>query len=834
MKVVNAPKVSAAVALVLAAAIVGGCDRRYLVGRNAGGGGGADGAVGGAPPDADAGTGSGGSPLGIGGAVPGSAGTSGVAGAGGRAGVAGAAGSSSAGAGGAAVPGQRLASVSFRAGRNFTAGAHPDAVAVGDLNGDGKRDLAIANYGGGDEDDGNVSVLMGNGDGSFAASVEYQASQHPLAIAVGDLNGDGKLDIAVSNEVNGVCVLVNQGDGTFAPPVIYDLQSSTAAALVLGDLNGDGKGDIAVVNPPAGTMTVLMNKGDGTLAAPVTYQAGLAPRALVLGDLNGDGKGDIAVANEQPDFTLFAGVLVFMNKGDGTFAAPVVYASDSTPAFLAIGDLNSDGKPDLAFADSFTRDLGVLINKGNGTFGAAATTSGGPDVVSAQLTIADLNGDGKPDVATTAGASVTVFMNQGDGTFQDSPPPAYGIGWEPESLAVGDFNGDNRLDVVVACGINFLGYATLLLNDGDGKFVAAVAHGSVDFSYSVAIGDLNGDGRGDVVSAHSDDGLGRFGALRVSLGTGGGDLAAPVVYPLADPRFVAIGDLNGDGRPDLASPNQYKQSVSVLMNQGAGAFGPPSNYVAPGNPAAIALGDLNADGKLDMVLANSGAWNISVFLNAGGGIFAAGVPYPIDAQCWSVAVGDLNGDGHLDVALASTEPDLRDPNVLGEAPHGDVIVVLNKGNGTFGPAVRHAAGSYSYAVAIADVNGDGRNDLAAANGYGASVSVLINIGAGAFARQVEYPTGISFASVSSDAGGGALAAGDLNNDGKVDLAVASDDANLSILINEGGGIFAPPINYAAGGNLLAAAIGDLNGDGKADVVVNGELKNVSILFNTSR
>jgi len=322
-------------------------------------------------------------------------------------------------------------SIALSAPSAFGAGTNPDSAAVGDFNGDGKLDLAVANEG-----SDNVSVLLGNGDGTFQAAVDYRAGTDPDSVAVGDFRGDGKLDLVVANYYsNNVSILPGNGDGTFQAAVNYGVSAPTSVAV--GDFNGDGKLDLAVANVFS-DVSVLLGNGDGTFQAAVNYGAGTEPAWVEVGDFNGDGKLDLAVANVDSN-----NVSILLGNGDGTFKAAVNYGVGIEPVSEAVGDFNGDGKLDLAVAN-YGSNVSVLLGNGDSTFQAAVNYGAGAEP--AWVAVGDFNGDGKLDlaVANVGTGNVSVLLGNGDGTFQAAVNYGTGIG---ESLAVGDFNGDGRLDL---------------------------------------------------------------------------------------------------------------------------------------------------------------------------------------------------------------------------------------------------------------------------------------------------------------------------------------------------------------------------------------------------
>jgi FG-GAP-like repeat/FG-GAP repeat len=355
-------------------------------------------------------------------------------------------------------PGSRVSNVSYfqivkpkkSASLQFATygtGSEPYAVAVGDFNGDGKLDLVVPNVSAT-----TVSILLGNGDGTFQTQSEYQAGYAPIAVGVADLNGDGRLDLAVvnnGNDSNGhpgtVTILLGNGDGSFTTGKAFNTGNGPNSVAV-GDFNGDGRLDLALSNyniARGNSVTVLLGKGDGTFRKYVTYQTGSAPEYVATADLNGDGILDLVTANEVADT-----VSVLLGKGDGTFQPNVDYTVGKDPIALAIADLNRDGKPDLAVVDLGSDLISVLLGKGDGTFGAHVDYATGSFPVS--IAIADFNADNIQDLAVANqnnAGTVSILFGKGNGTFKTHKD--FSAGSQPQGIAVGDFNGDGRLDLAI-------------------------------------------------------------------------------------------------------------------------------------------------------------------------------------------------------------------------------------------------------------------------------------------------------------------------------------------------------------------------------------------------
>ncbi len=357
----------------------------------------------------------------------------------------------------------------------------PTATVEGDFTNDGHLDLVVGDY----ESD-TVYLLLGNGDGSFQAALpifagDFPVGDHLAAMATGDFNDDGDLDLAVAfgdnggTDPGGIDVLLGNGNGTFQPPVEYAAGYINIGDLVAGQFSKDGHLDLAVTNYGVGTVTVLMGNGDGTFGAPTSFQAGADALSIAMGDFNGDGNLDLAVNSDTFDPS-DTSVAVLLGNGNGTFGAPSFYAAGNGPQSVVAGDFNGDGKLDLAVAELDSGSANyvyILSGNGDGTFGPPQelfSVQGSSD--DPTLVAADFLGNGRLDLAeTTFDDLVTVLLQNPDGTFETPDQNKTVVAVDPNLIVGGDFNDDAKLDL-----IDFSANASsILLGNGDGTFQAQKA-----------------------------------------------------------------------------------------------------------------------------------------------------------------------------------------------------------------------------------------------------------------------------------------------------------------------------------------------------------------------
>jgi len=693
------------------------------------------------------------------------------------------------------------------------AGSLPPAMVAGDFTGDGDLSLAFAApY--------EVSVLLGNGDGSFQPPNFYDTEDvSTCCLVAGDFTGDGHTDLAVvGSDYNGsqVSVLLGNGDGTFQPQVTYALPpSSFPTGIVAGDFAGDGRIDLAVVGQNVdsqigndGEVWVLLGNGDGTFQPAVTYALGLSVGAvaggspqMVAGDFTGDGRTDLAIT--CADTADNAGeVAVLLANSDGTFDPPVTYTVPEGAVGIVAGDFTGDGRLDLAVANGAFDNVSVLLGNGDGTFQSQATYPI-PEIALA-IVAGDFNGDGRTDLAVVgAGDTLSVLLANDEGTFEVSAP--YALGYRAVAIVAGDFTGDGRVDLAMAFQSAGFSYdVSVWQGSGDGTFQSTVTNGAGGLPSSIATGDFTGNGRVDLAVADEY----APGAVSVLQGNGDGTFQPQVTYAVGpEPISIVAGDFNGDGRLDLAVSDA--DGIQILLGNGDGTF-QAAKTVAAGIVGDLVAGDFTGNGKLDLAVADNSENDVSILLGNGDGTFQSPLNYPVGIGPVAIVVGDFSGGGNLDLAVTNFGSD-------------NVSVLLGNGDGTFQPQVTYAVGTWPDAIATGDFIGNGRLDLAVANGGDNTVSVLLGNGDGTFSPQVTYAVG-SFPA--------AIAAGDLSGNGRLDLAVANaNDGTISVLLGNGDGTFQPQVTYAVGSLPESIVADDFTGDGRLDLATANLVSNtVSVLL----
>lgn len=743
----------------------------------------------------------------------------------------------------------------------FPLGAVPNSITRADLNGDGKPDLILPNY-----NDGSISIMLnttpaGAGSASYGAAQTIVTGGGASYVAAVDLNGDGKLDLVVTDfTASKITVLISNtapGAASFSVATEQDVVTGPNPEIVVTtDLNGDGKPDLILSEPLNNTVAVMLNttapgSNTSSFAAPQTFAAGNSPYSVATADFNGDGKPDLVTVDGQDNtFTVFLNTTA-PGASTAHFSPAAVFGAGSVPVWVVCADIDGDGRPDLVAANEGDNTVSVLLNTtapgaGTPTFSAQRKFPAGTGP--AAVVAADLNGDGKPEliVADITAGNVTVLLNTtapGSGVASFFLQQTVTTAANPGGVVAADINGDGLIDVVTADESSKT--LSVMLNVTP-KPVTPFSLGSPHVfgaggtADSAATVDLNGDGRPDLIVTHLNDNTVSVLFNTAVAGMGLPNFSTAQTFATGGKlRKVIATDLNGDGKPDLVMVNNdnVSSSLSVLLNNTATGASTPSfaarqDLVVSGTDLALISAtatDLNGDGKPDLLIVNEGG-TVVVLLNitapgASTASFAAQQSFAIGGQPVSAATPDLNGDG---------KPDL----VVVDNAGNKVSVLLNTtvpGASTpgFTAAQTFAVGATPISMIAIDIDGDGRPDLAVTNFADSTVSVLLNT----------TPPGAgtpSFATQQTLAVAGKpsmLTATDIDGDGKPDLIVANGNhQSLSVLLNE----TAPGANapaFAAHqevtlGQLAAdVAATDLDGDGRPDLLM-AESGNALVLSNT--
>jgi len=510
---------------------------------------------------------------------------------------------------------------SFAAKVDFATGVNPNSVAIGDLDGDGKPDLAVANS------SSNTVSVLGNGlmltVTAFSPASGYTGAAGSTTVSITGTNFSAT---AANNIVYFGAVKATVTAATTTQLTVTAPSGATWQPISV-TVGGVTAYSYSVANPFIPTFAGKGSITPNDFALRVDFATGTAPYYVAIGDLDGDGKPDLAVANGTSNtVSVFRNTSVSGSITTGSFAAKVDFTTGTKPNCVAIGDLDGDGKPDLAVTNAFGATVSVFRNTstiGSITVGSfAAKVDFVTGTTPWAIAIGDLDGDGEPDLAVTNQSSYTVSVFRNTSTIGSISPSSFAAkvdfttGADPRIVSIGDLDGDGRPEMAVA---NFAG-ATVSV------FRNTAASGSITINSFAA---------------------------KVDFATG------------ATPTSVVMGDLDGDGKPDLVVANYGANSVSVYRNTttvgtiNSGSFAAKIDFTTGSSPLMISIGDLDGDGKPEFVATNYNSNTVSVFRNTStigsitGGSFAAKIDFTTGGNPWYVAIGDLDGDGKPDLAVTN-------------------------------------------------------------------------------------------------------------------------------------------------------------------------------------
>lgn len=572
-----------------------------------------------------------------------------------------------------------------------------ESITVADFDRDGHPDLAFSSFAG------TVFIAHSMGDGNWKSPVVVPLTAPNGAVAAADLDSDGDADLVLGN---GTSIALNNGDGTFAPPIAGPIQPGSRflpTAVAIGDLDHDGDVDLALpIEGPRGLNTVIieLNRGDGTFLPGVTISLPAAVSSsnkqltIAIGDIDGDGDLDLAVAN---NYALVTSVL--RNGGDATFAPPENYVTGSGSSVL-LRDVDGDGDLDLAV---LAGPLVLTYNDGQGRFVSAPLRPvpertdplGGPVCVVA----ADLDGDGLPDLATAnrADNSVSILRNQGGRSF--APPTSIRVADAPSWIAAADVDGDGRIDLAVTSYANQL---TLLHNNGSGQFAVASTL-PVQYPSRVEFARLHSDANPGLVVASGQ-------LLDVFRNAGNGQLAqAPAVDLHRFITALAVADFDRDGKDEVVVAHNFERAISLVtfQNDGTAAV---ATFDTPEQPIGIAALDVDADGAVDVVVSNdspnviAAITPLTLLRNDGTGHLLPPVDLPLGIG-GPITGADLDGDGRIDFVIRST-------------------VVRNYGLDIVPRPIDFAVWPDVAMSIVADLDGDRRPDIVVAHSGSGAISAV--------------------------------------------------------------------------------------------------------------
>jgi hypothetical protein len=747
----------------------------------------------------------------------------------------------------------------------FTASAVPlaasgGAVVSAELTGDRPRDLAVLDPGAG-----TVTILAGAGDGTFATAGTVTVGSGPEAIAASSLAASvlvlgSDIDLMVANGAgNSVSVLRNGGDGTFTNVAGSPFTlAGHPNGIAVGDLDGDGEPDLVVSMRDAGGVAVLVNDGSGGIMPPGYFKAtGAGPQTVLLADLDGDLRNDALVAN-RTDGT----VSYLHNHLGSSFDTAVIVATVGDPAAMALADVDADGDLDFGVLDGVDGSVHLFLGDGTGSFTAGATIATAADATALQLV--DMDGNGSPDlvVTTRAGDAVVLALSDVGGTFGRVVAVPAGDG--PAGVATGDFDGDGRTDLAVADGlasqVTVLRAADAVARDCDANAVLDAceapaldcnangigdtcdATSPVAFAPRVdtvldgidtplAVGDLDGDGRADVVLRLSP------AKVEIALGQADGTLVDHGSFVLpGTPSRVLLADVDGDGHRDVVATSSSGNGVYVLRTDGHGGVVGNDVYSEPNAPFAVGAGEFTGDARLDLLVAETGTSALRV-LPGGSGGFTLGASIALAGLPVDLVVGDVDHDGDTDAVVLVVSP----------GPATALQIVRNAGGMLAAEPPIHAttAPMAILGLAGADFDGDGDMDLALVRLNGLSGVVSVQLALADTGGYVDRQT-LPFVQLGGPVLGvvpvGLLPAGtaaDVDGDGHPDVVwPRPGGGGVAVFRSHGDDTLEPAKTVAVGGPgfVRGAGVGDVTGDGAPDLVVpeSGSPDVVAVLAGLAR
>ena len=735
-------------------------------------------------------------------------------------------------------------------------------IVIGDINNDHHLDIvAVLNT------TQEITTLFGNDNGTFIYGNRFPTEKNSFIVKmiVDDVNNDGNLDLVTADyNTYNVGLYLGFGNGTFMNMTVILNQNGFCPYIIQAkDMNNDKILDVVVSNQlSTGGIAILFGYGNGSYHNPFFVSIdndGI--KSFRIDDLNNDSRVDIAYVSTS---CLCIGVLLAQENGIFKLTRKYFNISDFDPEFLSLGYYNNDSFIDIAVSFFNEPSIGIYFGMGNGSFQTPTWLVLLQNRIIIDLSFADMNNDHQQDIVVVVGSSKTdaieMFLVHYDTDFTNETKFATGSSSHPVSLTTGDLNNDGQLTIIVANSGN--DEIELLFDFNNGNFISRVTLTTGDGSHpqSVIITDFNQDQHPDIAVVNA-----WTSKMNIFLGLDNGSFATNRVYSMevrSTPMFIVAGDLNNDGRMDIVIANKDADNVAVFLAFDYVSFTTYSIGVAGSNanPGWIITGDFNNDHLLDLVILNTGIANFGIYLGCGNGAFSEQITQLIGASysANSLDVADLNRDNCLDIVVSygaavsiniflgygngsfqppityswknayllysATIDDLNDDDhpdiiisLLRKSNGGDIYILQGHDNGSFQEQLMYSTSdpTRGLRITVADLNNDTIPDIIVSNGRMDSVRILFNNGNGNF-------TNMTVLLIANGSYPIFVAMGDFDRDRSIDIVVANQKTNtISLFFSHGNGSFSLKKTYSISsyGALLSITVSDVNNDGILDILV---------------
>jgi hypothetical protein len=593
--------------------------------------------------------------------------------------------------------------IEFSFGTNNGSGFYKSDMRMTDFDGDGKKDLVIN-----DRTLNRLYILKNNGNSTLTVTDTLPTGTSPNSLAVGDLNNDGRDEIAVAYGAgaasnDSMSYFMNNGSGLFGNRTSLYVSSlaSNVRELAIAKLDNGNSGDLLV--DKTGGIAIYLNNGSQVFTVQPAANLGGISSQIVVADFNGDNKKDIASADFDNNR-----VAVVLGNGNGTYQGLNAYSANGRAQHITFGDFDNDTRGDFVTANNqLIGNITFLKGQTDGSFGLYALRTGArPTAIATGF----INTDAFEDLVVVHDQQRTVatMLGNGDGTFQNSLFDS--CWWGMSCVELGDFNNDLKLDVVA------VGNETNMMSGNNTGHFTVLSSLITGFGgggdYSSAQGDFNHDNNLDLIVTYSN-----LDSFSVLLGNGNFTFDAPVKYYAGDrPMKTIAADMNNDGNLDLLIANDQGNDVRIFVGNANGTFQTGVSYATGASPRTVVAADFNKDGFKDFAASNDNANSITVYLATALNTFSTSVTYPLIGTSISASemvAANMDADTILDLLITDSQ-------------NNTVTLLLGNSNGTFQNAQAFATDKYPNEIVVADFNNDGANDFATVNKEAYNVTVVLN------------------------------------------------------------------------------------------------------------